>query len=308
MTTNYDELIDNFLFYLKAEKNFSAHTIDAYGTDIQQFFAFIKKFHGNVHVERIQRPMMRSFLGHLKSSDFEPTSINRKIACLRSFFKFLILKGVLEKNPTSHLYSLKTKKHLPPNLSYKLIETALEIPDCSTFVGMRDRAIMELFYSTGIRLSELIHLKITDIDFANLLIRVTGKGARDRVVPFGRVARDILKQYLGMRQALINVVKTKINIVFVSSTGRQMGPRHIRARVMKYLMQVAPSGQTTPHVLRHSFATHLLDEGADLMAVKELLGHKSLSTTQIYTHVSAEHLKEVYKQAHPRADRDIEKN
>jgi integrase/recombinase XerC len=306
MTTNQQTIIDNFLFFLKTEKNYSDHTLQAYGTDIVQFFSFVNQMHGPIELSQIQRPIFRTFLGHLKASGFEPTSINRKIACLRSFYKFLISKEALDKNPTTHLYSQKTKKQLPANLSYTSIEQALTLPDCTTFVGIRDRAMMELLYGSGIRLSELVQLGLMDIDFSNMVIRVTGKGSRERLVPLGRAARDVLKRYLEFRQAILRETNQNTDAVFISSRGRRVVQRNVRTQINRYFMQVAPGGKTSPHVLRHSFATHLLDEGADLMAVKELLGHKSLSTTQIYTHISVEHLKAVYRQAHPRADHETE--
>jgi len=247
--------------------------------------------------------MLRSYLGHLKKEDYLATSINRKIACLKSFFGYLYSQNIISSNPASGLFSLKTEKKIPQALSYNTIKEALALPDPNSFIGIRDAAMLELFYGTGVRLSELSHLMLNDIDFVNRLIKVSGKGSKERLLPLGEMAIRSLKKYMEVRLQLIQKTGTGESTgFFLNKHGKQLSQRSIRRRVEKYLKQVTSSG-TNPHVLRHSFATHLLDEGADLMAVKELLGHTNLATTQIYTHVSTERLKETYRQAHPRADR-----
>lgn len=292
-----DALVEQFLLALQTERHYSTHTVISYQNDVHQFCRFLATAYGDVSVLAVNRPIFRAFLGHLKARGFQATSINRKIACLRSFYKFLHRRAYIESNPAMQLYSLKTKKHLPPNLSYTVIDAAMELPNLNTPIGLRDRAIMELFYSTGIRLNELVQLNVSHVDFSRSLVRVHGKGNRDRVVPIGRLAKEMIQRYLQTRGDV-----SREAALFISKSGRRLENRDVQRRVGKYLMQVARSGQTSPHVLRHSFATHLLDAGADLIAVKELLGHKSLATTQIYTHVSAEHLKDIYRQAHPRAE------
>ncbi|MCI0496567.1 tyrosine recombinase XerC [candidate division KSB1 bacterium] len=275
-------------------------TVTAYATDINQFYLFLE--HAQLPtVQEINKTILRSFLVYLKNQGFVARSINRKIASVRSFFKYLIQIDMLKKNPTAAFFSLKTEKRLPENLSFKTILAALELPDSSTFLGARDRAILELFYSTGIRLNELASLAIKDIDFYECLVRVMGKGSKERVIPIGKAAEDSLKVYLEKRRVKIQHEHDDGH-VFLNKFGEKLSNRGIQYLVKKYLMLVAGSGKTSPHALRHSFATHLLDEGADLLAVKELMGHSDLAATQIYTQVSAEHLKKIYRQAHPRAE------
>ena len=302
MTQN--ELIDKFLFYLKTEKNYSQYTISAYGSDLNQFFEYTDQ-NLNLKINNINKTAFRSFLGYLKNKNLNARSINRKIACIRSFFKYLVKINIIQKNPALSLYSMKTERKLPPNISYEIILKALELPDTNTVIGIRDKAILELFYSTGIRLGELENLSIKDIDFMNSQIRVVGKGAKTRLIPLGIVAGKHLKNCLNCRSIFEKPEVSNKDAAFLSKLGRRLSRSSIQRRVEKYLMMVVQSGKTFPHILRHSFATHLLNEGADLLAVKELLGHSSLATTQIYTHVSAEHLKKIYKQAHPKADKNI---
>lgn len=296
-----DQLLEKFLFYLKTEKNYSDHTVSAYATDLTQFYQYLEEIN-KLKLNQIDKFVLRSFLSHLKEEGFKSKSINRKMACIRSFFKYLIKMDLLEKNPTATLFSLKTEKHLPASLSYQAILTALELPDENTFIGARDRAILELFYGTGIRLNELATLIISDIDFSSGLIRIKGKGGKERIIPIGKVAIHYLQNYLEKRSDVIRKSNKENKFVFLNKYGNSLSNRNIQKRVSKYLIRIAESGKTNPHVLRHSFATHLLDEGADLLAVKELLGHSNLATTQIYTHVSAEHLKKIYQRAHPRAE------
>ena len=299
----WDQLLDKYLFYLKTERNYSAYTISAYATDLTQFYKFLEQNYHNLSLDQVNKSILRSFLGYLRNERYKAKSINRKIACIRSFFKYLIKLGMIDRNPTSTLFSLKTDKSLPPYLDYKTIIAALELPNEETFIGARDKAILELFYGTGIRLGELGQLALNDIDFVNSVIRVKGKGSKERIVPLGKVATIMLKNYLNKRSQVLQNLKKNVDTVFINKFGKKLSHRGIQFRVKKYLMLVSQSGKTHPHVLRHSFATHLLNEGADLLAVKELLGHANLSTTQIYTHVSAEYLKKIYKQAHPKAEK-----
>lgn len=298
----WDELIDNYTMHLKSIRNYSEHTLRAYATDLIQFIEHLSQYRLD-DLEQIKKAHLRSFLGKLNSLGYGSRSINRKIACIRSFFKFLTLKQYITHNPAINLFSLKTERKLPPNLRYAMIVEAINIPETSTFIGARDRAILELFYGTGIRLHELANLQLIHIDARNGIIRVLGKGSKERIVPVGKVALEAVHVYLEKRSEVLDPLKKETKFVFLSNKGTKLSERSIQYRVDKYLKQVATSKGTYPHVLRHSFATHLLNEGADLLAVKELLGHSNLSTTQIYTHVSSEHLKKIYKQAHPRADR-----
>ncbi len=303
---DWDELLDFYIHYLKTERSYSAHTIESYGNDAQQLLVFLDELYGlkRLSPAKISRQQLRLYLAHLKKNKYEATSINRKIACLKSFFKFLLLHKIIAHNPAAGLFSLRTEKKIPITFTYEQIKEVLSLIDTSTVVGERDKTIFELFYGTGIRLSELQKLTIDRIDFVNGLIRVTGKGNKERLIPIGEMAKQAVKKYLCRRNELLaKSIKKETKALFLNKFGKPLSARGIQLRVAKYLQLISSTGKF-PHSLRHSFATHLLNEGADLMAVKELLGHSSLSTTQIYTHVSAERLKKIYKQAHPRADKE----
>lgn len=303
---DWDLLLDKFFHYLKTERTYSTFTLIAYGIDIKQFYLFIDQKFGleTLSPTQITKHILRSYLGYLKKEEYSANSINRKIACLKSYFGYLYRQNYISINPAKSLFSLKTERKIPQTLNYNKIKEAISLPDNNSHIGLRDQAILELFYGTGIRLSELSNLKINDVDFVNGLIKVAGKGRKERLIPFGELAKRALKKYLEVRTEFqTKSIHKDTAAFFLSKRGKPLSQRSIQVRVAKYLQQVTTNG-TYPHVLRHSFATHLLDEGADLMAVKELLGHSKLSTTQIYTHVSAERLKQIYKQAHPRADRE----
>jgi integrase/recombinase XerC len=303
---NWDNLLDKYLHYIKTERSYSSYTVESYSNDVQQFYEFLDEHFGLgiISPAKISRQNLRFYLAHLKKNNYEASSINRKIACLKSFFKFLHLHQFITINPTTGLFSLKTEKKIPATFNYDQIKEAMASIDTSSAIGERDKTIFELFYGTGIRLSELSKLNIEDIDFVNGLIKVSGKGNKERLVPMGEFANQSLKKYLNRRNELLQkTIKKDINALFLNKYGKRLSTRGIQKRVARYLHMIASAG-AFPHSLRHSFATHLLDEGADLMAVKELLGHASLSSTQIYTHVSGERLKQIYKQAHPRADKE----
>ncbi len=303
--SNWDSIVDQFLHSLRAERTYSDDTLISYGTDLRQFLSFIEQRFGfNLAPSQVTKQILRQFLAHLKEQNYQASSINRKIACLKSFFSYLYRHQIVSKNPASGIFSLKTAKKIPVTLNYQQIKQALALPDTETPIGCRDAAIIELFYGTGIRLRELANLKWNDLDFVNGLIRVAGKGNKERLVPLGELAKIALKNYLEVRAEFLKKnMSSTVTSLFLNKHGRPLSRRGIERRVKKYLQQVVATG-SYPHALRHSFATHLLDGGADLMAVKELLGHSSLAATQIYTHVSTERLKEVYRLAHPRADRD----
>ncbi len=305
-TANWDLILDQFLHYIRTERSYSNHTLSSYGNDLQQFLLFLdKKYHlESLNPDQIDRQKLRFYLAHLKREGYQSSTINRKIACLKSFFKFLFIRKKVSSNPTTGLFSLKTEKKIPRTLNYEQIKQALNFIDTSSAIGIRDKAILELFYGTGIRLGELAALRLDNIDTTNNLIRVTGKGSKERLVPMGTLAKNTLNQYLDRRsELLMHTVQKETRHVFLNKNGKPLSVRGIQRRV-KIHLQCVSSTATNPHSLRHSYATHLLDEGADLFAVKELLGHSSLSTTQIYTHVSAEQLKKIYKQTHPRADKE----
>jgi site-specific recombinase XerD len=236
----------------------------------------------------------------LAESGLEMSSISRKLASLKAFFKFSVREGVIDNNPAVLVKSPKTKKRLPIVLSEEQISSVIESIDGKTFIAKRNKAILELFYSTGIRLSELISLNIGDLNFNKMTIQVLGKGNKERIVPFGDSAKSALLNYLEIRQNQFEKVRLE-NPLFISRGGSRIARQTVQMTVRKLLSKVSEEEHLSPHIFRHSFASHLLDRGADLNAVKDLLGHSSLSTTQLYTHIRIGKMKDVYKQAHPHA-------
>lgn len=288
--------IAQFLAHLSQRRRLSPHTVEAYGLDLGQFRNFLEDRREDL--DGVDRDMVRGFLAHLYDRGFEKRSIARKLASLRSFFTHLCQTERLGKNPALQVRPPKQEHILPVYLSEEEAAQVMETPSPNTLLGVRDRAILELFYSTGIRLRELAGVRLDALDLEGKLIRVLGKGARERLVPIGGFAQIALKRYLERRPELL--IGDKTNRLFLSREGKPLSPSGIQGRVVRAIQKVT-GRRLSPHVLRHTFATHLLDAGADLKAVKELLGHASLSTTQIYTHVSVERLKKAYRQAHPRA-------
>ncbi len=296
-------LIDKFLRYLKQERGYSDYTVEAYQSDVRQFLDFYAEYSNTVPVEisEVNKIGIRHFLGMLSESGLEMSSISRKLASLKAFFKFLARQGYISGNPAVMVKSPKTKKHLPVVLSEEQVSKVMEIPDAISFVGLRNRLILELLYSTGIRLGELISLNIGDVNFNKMTICVFGKGSKERIVPFGKKVKTALDNYLKIRQTVLGSV-TLESPLLVSTRDRRIARQTVQKAVGKLLEEVSEQEHLSPHVLRHSFASHLLDHGADLNAVKDLLGHNSLSTTQLYTHIQIGKIKEVYKQAHPHAE------
>lgn len=303
------QLIERYLLHLGREKNFSKHTIKAYRNDLGQFYRFLREQLGReeVALQDIDWLAIRHFLGALRREGFSKKSMARKLTSIRSFLKFLCREGLMETNPASHITSPKLGKRLPSLLNQDQMSRVMDLPDTRTILGLRDLAILELLYSTGIRLGELVGLNLQSFEQGGEVIRVTGKGGKQRIVPVGRKAVQALKAYLERRDELLGKavrpgeVKGKEEALFLNYRGERLSPRGVQRVVEKYLRRVSEAQKVSPHVLRHTFATHLLDAGADLRAVKELLGHTSLSSTQIYTHVTTERLKKAYEQAHPRA-------
>lgn len=289
--------IQDYLSYIQSEKNYSAHTFAAYKQDLFSLSDFLKSEQkGKITPDLIRRKEVQNYLIHLSQKGFDPASIQRKLSTLRSFFKYLQRRLKVKANPASSLEAPKRKKRLPRALSWPQVKSLLE-PSLyqKEKEGLRDRAILELLYNTGLRLSEISSLRKGDIDFKTGEIKVLGKGNKERIVPIGENAAKILTGYLDSKNS-------KDDFIFSNKYGEKLGRRGIARVVKKYGAKVIEEKKFSPHVLRHSFATHLLDEGANLLAVKEMLGHEKLSTTQIYTHLSLNRLKEVYKKAHPRAE------
>ncbi len=299
-----EKTIKEFLISLAMERNYSENTVKAYGSDLAQFGEFLRQQLGQqkVSVREINRLAIRHFLGALHLQDYNSRSIMRKLTAIRSFCRYACQRGLLESNPATHLMPMRWEKKLPTFLDVAQAAKVMDLPDRQTVLGLRDWAILELFYGTGIRLMELVGLNLSLLDLVGEVIKVRGKGKKERIVPLGSKAVESLRVYLSRRKELMGKGRVSSTpAVFLNYRGERISGRSVRRIVTGYLKQVSEEAHLSPHVLRHSFATHMLDAGADLRAVKELLGHASLSSTQIYTHVTVERLREVYKQAHPRA-------
>ena len=294
--------VRNFLEYLEIERNYSANTIRSYEADLHQFITYLDSNH--IHsLEDVRKPILRSYLSSLLESGLTKKSVARKIACLRSFFRYAKRHKITTTNPTLTLVSPKLDKKLPSYLDESATKRLFDSMDTKSPEGRRSAAILELFYSTGMRLSELINLDVGDIDFAQGVVKVTGKGSKQRILPVGRRALQAVQEYLRDRRRVFLKQEPAggEQALFVSSKGARFYPEAVIRMVKSLIGEVSEIEKRSPHVIRHSFATHLLNRGADLRAVKELLGHESLSTTQVYTHVSTEQLKKVYRQSHPKA-------
>lgn len=292
MDTDYlSSKVVDFICYLEKEKNYSKHTIRAYRKDIKVFFDFLR----DKDISRVDGNVVSYYIAFLLKYGFDTSTVARKLSSLKSFFKTLKKMGLIPDNPADMIRTPKKKKHLPGFLTYEQIERSLKIED------PRDCAIMELLYSCGLRASELTGLDVRDVDFHNEEIRVMGKGGKERILPLGRRAGEAILRYLRSRKSRPGDSKTQ-TALFLNYRGGRLTPRSLQRIVRKHLISVARASGTNPHILRHSFATHLLERGADLRAVQELLGHSSLSTVQIYTHLTTKRLKEIYKKAHPRAE------
>ncbi|MCX7984755.1 MAG: tyrosine recombinase XerC [Bacteroidetes bacterium] len=293
-------MVRQYLEYLKVQKNYSEHTILSYSTDLGGFLYYLQR-QSISSFDRVSKTVLRNYIAELFNAGYESSSIARKIATLKSFFKYLKKQGIITINPAALLSAPRRAKKLPAVLDEHSMMLLLQQPDRTTLGGKRDAAILELFYSSGIRLSELIQLNVGDIDFREGVLKVYGKGKKERIVPVGSKAIDAVCEYLSHRK-----LESKMNLshndpLFVTVHGKRLYPQAVQAIVRKYIARVSEIHKKSPHVLRHTFATHLLNRGADLRAVKELLGHESISTTQVYTHVAAEQLKQVYRKAHPKA-------
>jgi len=286
----------SFLKFLSKEKNFSLHTIKAYQYDIQKFIEFLTE--KSVRVQQATKSDIRDFLSNQYDLGLTKKTVARRLASIKSFYKYLINIEFIDKNPSLFLQSPKLSKELPNFIDEKIIDELMNQPDINTVKGLRDRAIMELFYSTGMRLSELINLDIGSINTKDHLIKVVGKGNKDRLIPFGKRAKFCIENYLKKR-ALALKSSFKGTPLFVNSKNQRVPKRTIQRRVSNYIKLVAEGKRLGPHILRHSFATHLMNKGADIRAVGDLLGHSNLSSTQIYTHVKPERMREIYKQSHP---------
>jgi integrase/recombinase XerC len=325
-------IVTAFLDYLIDERAFSAYTGRCYGVDLRQYLVWIteeqnlaldipaetdawqrfssgeKEIAGHVGPETISEHIisadteyLRSFLSYLAESSYSPATMARKIATLRSFYKWLERNNCIDSNPMALIRTPRQKKRLPKAIDVEQVEKLLSAPNDKTLLGARDRAILETLYSTGIRVSELVGINFGDIDETGQAIVIRGKGRKERIVPLGTHAMTAISHYLGIMQTN-NVPNESADPLFINKHTTRLSTRSVRRKVSKYLEQVGLDPAISPHTLRHSFATHLLDNGADLRSVQELLGHQSLSTTQIYTHLTTKRMRESYDQAHPRAE------
>jgi integrase/recombinase XerC len=293
-------MIDSFLKHLRYEKRVSPNTVLAYQNDLHQFHQFLEEIDSHTEVSFADYGIVRSWIVYLVESGIEASSVNRKIACLRTFYKFLQMQEVISKDPMMKIKVLKTKKKLPAFVKEGDMVNLLDNQTfAENFEGCRDRLMLELFYGTGMRLSELTHLKEKSINLRNRTIKVLGKRNKERVIPFSFSLVLIIEKYLAMRNREVEL-KQHGNL-FVTADGKPCYPMMIYRTVKKYLGQFTSVEKRSPHVLRHTYATHLLNKGAELNAVKDLLGHSSLAATQVYTHNSMEKLKKVFEQAHPKA-------
>ena len=291
-----DSRVQKFLDFLDTEKNASPHTIKNYLIDLRELTGSL----AGKNLEEVTYLDIRSFLAGLKSKSYSKSSIARKLACVRSFFKYLARENVLKTNPAVSIATPKREKRLPQFLDVQEVTNLLEAPSKNNWAEKRDKAILEILYSSGLRVSELVGLNHEDVDFFSGLVRVRGKGKKERIVPVGEVALKAVQEYLHHRPPKVGEHAVK-RPLYMNRSGGRITDRSIRRMILKYVKRIALKKEVSPHTLRHSFATHMLDRGADLRSVQELLGHENLSTTQIYTHVTTKRIKEAYDAAHPRA-------
>lgn len=291
--------VEDFLSYLATEKGASEHTTKNYGIDLREFVKFLME-KGLKDLKDLSYLNIREFLASLKMHEYSKSSISRKLACLRSFFKYLVRENILTQNPALGIATPKKEKRLPSFMNPDEITKLLDAPAKNSWEEKRDKAILEILYSSGLRVSELAGLNHDDLDFFGGLVLVRGKGKKERIVPVGQSALNSLRAYWDMKapRETASAIKKPL---FVSRIGSRLTDRSVRRMILKYVRRTGLGKEISPHTFRHSFATHMLDRGADLRSVQELLGHANLSTTQIYTHVTTQRLKDAYVAAHPRA-------
>ncbi len=292
-------MLERYLSYVGAIKNLSSHSIRAYRKDIESFLDFLER--RGIALKEVSFHDVRRYVSELSKRELSSRSINRKISSIKGFFKFLRKEGYIESNPMDVIGSLKTENALPTFLFEDEMDEFLDI-ETKDFWSLRDRAIFEFLYSTGCRVSELTSLNLKDVDLKNGTVRVVGKGRKERIVYLGREGREVLRQYLLKRKYYVKSDSPDgMNALFINQQGKRLTDRGVRYVLAKYISQSNVLKRVTPHTFRHSFATHILNRGADIRIVQELLGHSSPSTTQIYTHIGLDKLKRIYLNAHPHA-------
>lgn len=294
------KFLDDYMLYLKNIQRVSVNTLDAYQRDITRFLEFLEA-EGSKSLSEVDNYLVRNFiaklrLGEISEVKISDNSLARNISSLRSFFYYLIEFKGFDKNPFVNIKQVKQKQQLPEFLFYNEVEQILDSIDTSDFTGLRNRLMFEIMYGCGLRLSELVNLKFADIDFSNRIINIIGKGNKERIVPFHHLIKDLLLDY----QAQVSNIQLDHDFIFINNRKGQISPRGVQFTLDKVVLAAGLSKNVSPHMLRHSFATHLLDNGADIKVVQDLLGHENISTTQIYTHVSIDKLVSVYQKAHPR--------
>jgi integrase/recombinase XerC len=315
---NFAPLVRQFLDYLKLEKHFSDYTGKSYGADLIQFTQFVTGEIGQSHqtprppeqaalsidqkLIGVESLTVREFLAYLYAQNYTKSTTARKLATLRSFFKFLIRRGLVTTNPLTTIRTPKQEKRLPKCLDLEQVQKLMDAPGDGDLLSARDKAMLEVLYSSGIRVSELVELDMADIDLQEGVLRVKGKGRKERLTPIGSQAIAAVQKYFEMRMQEPKLAGKTTGRVFLNKHGESLSTRSVRRKLDKYLVSAGLDPGISPHTLRHSFATHLLNNGADLRSVQELLGHQSLSTTQVYTHLTTSRMKQVYDDAHPRAD------
>ena len=291
-------MVESFLQYLLTEKRFSTHTANAYQTDINQFFDFLHLQFEMDNLDEVDDKIIRSWMVHLSDKNLSPRSINRKLSSLKSLYKFAVKSGSVKNNPAININGPKTEKRLPSYVQEKEMKSLFEkIEFEDSFSGYRDKLILDLFYQTGIRLSEMCNLKIQNVDFSKKMLKVLGKRNKERLIPLHIQSLELISNYIQMRSANSN---NDHSYLILNNKGEQAGNKFVYRCVNSYLSKVTASSKKSPHVIRHTFATHMLNRGADLNTIKEILGHANLAATQVYTHNSINKLKTVYKQAHPK--------
>lgn len=293
-----EQLIQSFLDHLRYGRRLSVHTVDSYKTDLQQFSDYLEYQYADVLFTDVEPILIRSWLAQLKDDQNSGKTINRKISALKSFYKFLIAENKVSQSPMSVIVSQKVKKRLPVFVEQSQMDNLFELisfPD--DFKGATDQLLLQLLYHTGMRRNELIELKERSIDFHNSHIKVTGKGNKERIIPLSEKMLELIRTYVQKKVPY----HSGLEYLLILENGKKLYPKYVYNTVNSYLKLVTTLSQKSPHVLRHTFATHLMNNGAELNAVKELLGHASLAATQVYTHNTIEKLKEIYKKAHPKA-------
>lgn len=294
-----ESLIQEFIDYLGHEKGLATNTLESYGRDLRQYHGFLAEDTSQT-LETASQATIVAYLMFLRKQGKATATIARRLAALKAFYQFLLKENYVAKNPTDDLSSPRLERSLPKVLTVGEVERLLNQPDTSNPAGRRDKAMLEVLYATGIRVSELVNLNLEDIDFRESFVRCMGKGSKERVVPMGEIAVKSLKSYIELGRPKM-VSNPREQALFLNHHGRRLTRQGFWKIVKKYAVQAQIHKEITPHTLRHSFATHLLENGADIRAVQEMLGHADISTTQIYTHVTKDRLKDVYAKSHPRA-------